>query len=135
MREFRIPAADLQLGDQVEMYEKDPLNPLYRKPGSPGVWWQVAELFDKGLQEYLDATDKPIYFETIGAVLVRKLTQEHLGLNDVAWRAMLINMGLSLDAEHVTLTIREGFIKHHTVTVRRPATTVEAEALRRQVEA
>lgn len=117
------------------MYEKDPLNPLYRNPGSPGVWWQVAELFDKGLHYYLDARDEPIQYETMGAVLIRKLTQEDLGLNDVAWRAMLINMGLSLDAEHVTLTIREAFIKHHTVTVRRPATSVEAETLRWQVEA
>ncbi|MFI7134207.1 hypothetical protein ACIBQ1_51675 [Nonomuraea sp. NPDC050153] len=135
MVEFRIPAADLHLGDEVEMYEKDPINPYFRNPGSPGIYWQVAELFDKGLQEYLDEKDLPIRHETIGAVLVRKLTQEDLGLHDTAWQAMLIKMGLSLDAKHITLTVRSSFIKHHVVRVRRPDSTPEADRLRQQLAA
>ncbi|RVX46378.1 hypothetical protein EDD27_9254 [Nonomuraea polychroma] len=115
------------------MYEDDPINPLYREPGDPGVWWQVAELFDKGMQPYLDENDEPVEFRTVGAVLVRKLTKETLGLNDVAWRAMLIQMGLSLDSKHLTMTKRACFFGHHIVRVRRPDPTPESEALRKQL--
>jgi hypothetical protein len=134
MPEFRIPAADLRLGDEVEMFEKDPLNPLYRKPGSPGVYWQVAELFEQGKQEYLDAKDRPIEYATIGAVLVRKFTREDLQLTEPAWRDLLFRMKLSPEAQHITMSTREGFIAHHTVNVRRQEPTPEAERLRKQVE-
>ncbi|MGP3921388.1 hypothetical protein [Nonomuraea sp. 10N515B] len=85
------------------------------------------------MQPYLDENDKPVEYRTIGAVLVRKLTQVDLGLNDVAWRAMLIQMGLSLDSKHVTMTKRAGFFGHHIVRVRRPDPTPESEALRKQL--
>lgn len=135
MPEFRIPAADLRLGDEVEMAaERDPLNPLYREPGSPGVWWQVAELFDRGKLEYLAADDRPVEYPTIGAVLVRKLTREDLEMTEGAWRDLLFRMKLSADATHITMSSREGFIRHHLVTVRRPNSTPEADQLREQVE-
>lgn len=133
MVEFPIPAADLRLGDEVEMFERDPINPLYREPGSDGVFWQVAELFDKGRQEYLASDDKPVEYATIGAVLVRKVTQEDLGLADPGWRDLLFRMKLSRDAKHITLTMRAAFIKHHTVRVRRPDPTPEADELRRRL--
>jgi hypothetical protein len=133
MPEFRIPAADLRLGDEVEMAEqRDPINPLYREPGSPGVYWTVAELFDQGKQEYLDANDRPVDYATMGVVLVRKFTREDLGLSEEGWRDLLFRMKLSSDSQHITMTTREGFIAHHTVNVRRPDPTPEADQLRRQ---
>lgn len=113
--------------------QRDPINPLYRVPGSPGVWWQVAELFDQGKQEYLDAHDKPIAQPTIGAVMVRKFTRDDLGLSEVGWRDLLFRMKLSRDAEHITMTTRESFIKSHIVNVRRPEATPDADELRRHV--
>ncbi|MGW0805930.1 hypothetical protein [Nonomuraea sp. NPDC002799] len=133
MPEFRIPAADLRLGDEVEMFDKDPINPLYRKPGSSGVYWQVAELFDQGMQEYLAGDDQPVRYPTIGAVLVRKFTRDDLQLTEPGWRDLLFRMKLSPGAEHITMTTREGFIKHHTVNVRRPAPTPEAEEFRKHL--
>lgn len=123
----------MQLGDEVEMFETDKINPFARKPGSTGTFWQVAELFDIGTREYLAADDKPVEYATLGAVLVRKFTREDLGLTPTAWRDLLFRMKLSPDAAHVTMTRRESFIKHHTVTVRRPEPTPEADELRRQV--
>jgi hypothetical protein len=133
MSEFRIPAVDVRLGDEVELHEGDPIEPLLRMPHHVSNYWVVAELAEGGVQ-LIEQDRKVSEEDTIIAVCVRKMTAESLELPPDRFRLMLIRMGVSPESDSFQITRRCRFVKTHVVKVRRAATEAEAEMLRRSVE-
>ncbi|MFI6737431.1 hypothetical protein ACIBI9_31285 [Nonomuraea sp. NPDC050451] len=121
MRELpeKIPASALKIGDEIELYKEDPVEPLLRMPNHPAVWWTII-----GLSHATDMIEEHVgnihvRQPTIIAELIRDVTPEELELDAERFRLLLITMGLDERSESFRITRRARFFAHHTLKVRR----------------
>jgi len=126
----KIPADSLQLGDEVELWKEDPIEPLLRMPNHPAQWWTVSELMEGGYLTVPGIGNIDHKEPTVIAVLIRDVTAETLALDAEHFRCMLFSMGLSGDSKSFRITKRSRFIKHHRVRVVREVSSKSLEQIR-----